>query len=151
MILIVLLYFKFLKKILPDRIEACHHVGRTTDTVIVKFSKWKDCQHVCLCCVLNYLVILLNSTDFGVFSFGNQVFYSFFVFGGKCITSISTFATPITNFHAFSLKNDCYWLADLNNVCAQLFPDRQLSLYFLMNIKTTPLQQSIIFNLYWNI
>ena len=30
----------------PDRIEACHRVGRTTDTVIVKFSKRKDCQHV---------------------------------------------------------------------------------------------------------
>ena len=30
----------------PDRIEACHHVGRTNDTVIVKFSRRKDCQHV---------------------------------------------------------------------------------------------------------
>ena len=30
----------------PDCIEACHRVGRTTDTVIVKFSKRKDCQHV---------------------------------------------------------------------------------------------------------
>ena len=30
----------------PDRIEACHRVGRTTDTAIVKFSKRKDCQHV---------------------------------------------------------------------------------------------------------
>ena len=29
-----------------DRTEACHHVGKTTDTVIVKFSKRKDCQHV---------------------------------------------------------------------------------------------------------
>ena len=25
---------------------ACHRVGTTTDTVIVKFSKRKDCQHV---------------------------------------------------------------------------------------------------------
>ena len=30
----------------PDRIAACHRVGGTTDTVIVKFSKRKDCQHV---------------------------------------------------------------------------------------------------------
>ena len=30
----------------PDGIEACHCVGRTADTVIVKFSKRKDCQHV---------------------------------------------------------------------------------------------------------
>ena len=30
----------------PDRIEACHRVGRTNDTVIVKFSRRKDCQHV---------------------------------------------------------------------------------------------------------
>ena len=30
----------------PDRIETCHRVGRTTDTVIVKLSKRKDCQHV---------------------------------------------------------------------------------------------------------
>ena len=30
----------------PERIEACHHVGRTTDTVIAKFSKQKDCQYV---------------------------------------------------------------------------------------------------------
>ena len=30
----------------PDCIEACHRVGRTTDTVNVKFSKRKDCQHV---------------------------------------------------------------------------------------------------------
>ena len=30
----------------PDCIEACHRVGRTTDTVIVKLSKRKDCQHV---------------------------------------------------------------------------------------------------------
>ena len=28
----------------PDRIEVCHRVGRTNDTVI-KFSRWKDCQH----------------------------------------------------------------------------------------------------------
>ena len=30
----------------PDLIDACHHVGRTTDTAIVKFSKRKDCEHV---------------------------------------------------------------------------------------------------------
>ena len=30
----------------PDCIEECHHVGRTNDTVIVKFSRRKDCLHV---------------------------------------------------------------------------------------------------------
>ena len=30
----------------PDRIQACHRVGRTNDTVIVKFSRRRDCQHV---------------------------------------------------------------------------------------------------------
>ena len=30
----------------PDRIEACHRVGRTNDTVIVTFSRRKDCQLV---------------------------------------------------------------------------------------------------------
>ena len=30
----------------PDRIEACHRVGRANDTVIVKFSRRKECQHV---------------------------------------------------------------------------------------------------------
>ena len=30
----------------PDGIEGCHCDGRTADTVIVKFSKRKDCQHV---------------------------------------------------------------------------------------------------------
>ena len=30
----------------PDRIEACHRVGRTNDAVIVKFSRQKGCQHV---------------------------------------------------------------------------------------------------------
>ena len=30
----------------PDRIEACHRVGRTIHTVIVKFIKRKDWQHV---------------------------------------------------------------------------------------------------------
>ena len=30
----------------PNCIETCHRVVRTTDTVIVKFSKRKDCQHV---------------------------------------------------------------------------------------------------------
>ena len=59
-------------------------------------------KKICLCCVLNYLVILLNSTDFCIFPFGNLVFYSFVGYG--CITSISTFETPITNFCAFSLK-----------------------------------------------
>ena len=55
---------------------------------------------------------------------------------------------PFYNFRAFSLKNDFYWLLDFTNVRAQLFPDRQFSLYFLMNIETTRLQQSIMFNLY---
>ena len=31
----------------PDHTEVCHRVGRTTDTVIVRFSKRKDCQRVC--------------------------------------------------------------------------------------------------------
>ena len=31
----------------PDRTEAFHCVGRTTDIVIIKFYKRKDCQHVC--------------------------------------------------------------------------------------------------------
>ena len=30
----------------PDRIEACNRIGRTTDTVVVTFSKRTDCQHV---------------------------------------------------------------------------------------------------------
>ena len=30
----------------PDLIEACHRIGRTNDTAIVKFSRRKDCQHV---------------------------------------------------------------------------------------------------------
>ena len=55
---------------------------------------------------------------------------------------------PFYNFHAFSLKNDFYWLLDFTNVRAQLFPDRQFSLNFLINIEATRLQQSIIFNLY---
>ena len=55
---------------------------------------------------------------------------------------------PFPNFRAFSLKNDFYWLLDSTNVRAQLFPHRQFSLYFLMNIETTRLQQSITFNLY---
>ena len=32
--------------IFPDRTEAFHRAGRTNDTVIVKFSRRKDCQHV---------------------------------------------------------------------------------------------------------
>ena len=55
---------------------------------------------------------------------------------------------PFSNFRAFSLKNDFYWLLDFNNVRAQLFPHRQFFLYFLINIERTRLQQSIIFNLY---
>ena len=55
---------------------------------------------------------------------------------------------PFSNFRVFSLKNDFYWLLDFTNVRAQLFPDRQFSFYFLMNVETTSLQQSIIFNLY---
>ena len=101
--------------------------------------------NICLCCVLNYLMILLNYTDFCVFCFGNLVFLLFFVFGGKFITLTSTFATLISNFRAFSLKIDFYWLPDFNNVRAPLFPDRQFSLYLLMNIVATRLQQSIIF------
>ena len=55
---------------------------------------------------------------------------------------------PFPSFRAFSLKNVFYWLLDFTNVPAQLFPHRQVSLYFLMNTETTRLQQSIIFNLY---
>ena len=55
---------------------------------------------------------------------------------------------PFPKFRAFSLKNDFYWLLDFTNVRAQLFPDRQFSLYFLMNIEITRMQQSVIFNLY---
>ena len=55
---------------------------------------------------------------------------------------------PFPNFRISSLKNDFYWLLDFTNVRAQLFPHRQFSLYFVMNIVTTSLQQLIIFNLY---
>ena len=51
-------------------------------------------------------------------------------------------------FTHFSLKNDIYWLLDFTNVRAQLLPDRQFPLYIPMNIETTRLQQSILFNLY---
>ena len=91
-------------------------------------------------------MILLNYTDLCVLSFGNLVVCFFFVFSGKFITLISSFATPISNFHAFSLRVGFYWLPDFNNVRARLFPDQQFSLYFLMNNVTTRLQQSIIFN-----
>ena len=77
----------------------------------------------------------------------NLFVYSFFVFSGKFITLISRFATPISNFHAFSLKIGFYWLPDFNNLRARLFPDHQFSLYFLMKNVTTRLQQSVIFNL----
>ena len=75
-------------------------------------------------------------------------FYSFFVFSGNSQHQYQLLQCPFPNFRAFSLKNDFYWLLDFTNVRAQLFPDRQFSLYFLMNIETTRLQQSIIFNLY---
>ena len=55
---------------------------------------------------------------------------------------------PFPNSRVFSLKNDFYWLLDFTNVRAQLLPHRQFSLYFLMNIDSTRLQQSVIFNLY---
>ena len=63
------------------------------------------------------------------------------------MTLISTFATPISNFSAFSFKTDFYWLPDFNNIHAPLFPDCQFSLYLLFNIVTTRLQLSIILNL----
>ena len=75
-------------------------------------------------------MILLNYTDLCVFSFGNLFIYSFFVFSGKFITLISSFATPISNFHAFSLKIGFYWLPDFNNLRARLFPDHQQSVIF---------------------
>ena len=40
------IFGKFGCDISPDRIEACDRVGRTNDTVIVKFSRRKDYQHV---------------------------------------------------------------------------------------------------------
>ena len=55
---------------------------------------------------------------------------------------------PFPNFRAFSLKNDFYWLLDSTNVRAQLFPDREFSLYFLINIETNRLQKLVIFSLY---
>ena len=76
-------------------------------------------------------------------------FYSFFVFSGNSQHQYQLLQCPFPNFRAFSLKNDFYWLLDFTNVRAQLVPDRQFSLYFLMNIETTRLQQSIIFNLYF--
>ena len=81
------------------------------------------------------------------FLFWQSSFLFLCIFGGKFITSISTFATPISNFRAFFLKIDFYRLPDFKNVRAPLFPDRKFSLYLLMNIVTTRLQQSIIFNL----
>ena len=81
------------------------------------------------------------------FLFWHSSFLFFFIFGGKFRTWISTFATPISNFRTFSLKIDFYWLPYFNNVRTRLFLDRQFSLNFLMNIVTTRLQQSIIFNL----
>ena len=91
-------------------------------------------------------MILLKYTDF--YTCFRQSSFSFFsVFGGKFITLISTFATPISNFRVFSLKIDFPCLPDFNNVCALLFPDRQFSHYFLINIAITRLRQSIIFNL----
>ena len=81
------------------------------------------------------------------FLFWQCSFLFLFVFVRKIITLISTFATPISNSRLFSLKIDFYWLPDFNNLRAPLFPDRQFSLYLLMDIVTTRLQQSIIFNL----
>ena len=40
------IFSKLVCDICPDRIEACHCVARINDTVIVKFSRRKDCQHV---------------------------------------------------------------------------------------------------------
>ena len=81
------------------------------------------------------------------FLFWHSSFLFFFIFGGKFRTWISTFALPISNFRTFSLKIDFYWLPYFSNVGTRLFLDRQFSLNFLMNIVTTRLQQSIIFNL----
>ena len=91
--------------------------------------------------------MLLNYTDSCVLLFSNLVFYSFFVFSGNSQHQYQLLQCPFPNFHTSSLKNDFYWLLDFTNICAQLFPDHQFSLYFLMNIETTSLQQSIIFNL----
>ena len=82
------------------------------------------------------------------FLFWHSSFLFFFIFGGKFRTWISTFALPISNFRTFSLKTDFYWLPYFSNVGTRLFLDRQFSLNFLMNIVTTRLQQSIIFNLH---
>ena len=40
------IFGKFGCDISPDHIEACYRVGRTNDTVIIKFSRRKDSQHV---------------------------------------------------------------------------------------------------------
>ena len=31
----------------PERIEACHRISKKSSTVIVKFTRRKDCQQVC--------------------------------------------------------------------------------------------------------
>ena len=32
--------------IFPDHIEFCHHINKNSDSVIVKFSRRKDCHQV---------------------------------------------------------------------------------------------------------
>ena len=58
----------------------------------------------------------MNYTGFCVFSFGNLVFNSFFIFCGNFITIMATFALPISSFRAFFLKINFYWLPKFNNV-----------------------------------
>ena len=91
-------------------------------------------------------MILLNYTNFCVLSFGNLLFYSFLFLMEKSHHQYQLLQRRSSTFAHFPRKmisTSC-----LNNVRAQLFPDRQFSLDFLMNIETSRFQQSIIFNLY---
>ena len=138
--------FQLVPQVVLGRFRWCQHVlngFRQYQIVLGRLTSF----FTLVSTVLNYLGILLNYTDFCVFSFGNLVF-SFFIFWGKFPTSISTFATPISNFCAFSLKNDFHLLTVFNNDRVQLFHDHHFSFYFLMNIETIRLHQSITLNLY---
>ena len=101
---------------------------------------------MCICCALNYLVMLLNYTEFYVFLFGNLVFFCFyFVFGGKFTISISTFVTPSIQILRIFPQKWFLLAARFQWGPCSIIPR---SSYFLMNIERTRLQQSIIFNLF---
>ena len=40
------IFDKISYSISPDHIESCHRINKKSDTVIVKFSRRKDCQQV---------------------------------------------------------------------------------------------------------